>query len=79
MPDILVRGLDARVVKRLKAKAKQNGRSLQGEVKMTLEHAAGSDTTDVMQIMENWKRRAAARPPSTGPSCVEILREVRER
>ena len=79
MPDILVRGLDARVVKQLKAKAKQNGRSLQGEVKMTLERAAGTEATEVMQIMENWKRRAAARPPSTGPNNLDILREIREQ
>jgi len=41
MPDVLIRGLDAKVLKRLKARAKQNGRSLQSEARLLLERAAG--------------------------------------
>ena len=40
MTDLLVRGLDPSVIERLKAKAKQKGRSLQQEAKDILERAA---------------------------------------
>ena len=76
MPDILVRGLDARVVKQLKAKAKQHGRSLQGEAKMTLEQAAGIKKMDVAQLTAKWKKMLAGR---TFESSVDMIREDRER
>lgn len=41
MAEILVRGLEKRVVDRLKSRAKRYGRSLQGEAKCILEQAAG--------------------------------------
>lgn len=41
MPDILIRGLSRETIKRLKAKAKENQRSLQSEAKRALEEAAG--------------------------------------
>lgn len=44
MPQVLVRDLDARVIERLKARAKRDGRSLQGELKVILEAAARNDT-----------------------------------
>ncbi len=47
MPDIPVRGLDDETVKRLKARAKRNGRSLQGEAKRVLEQAAGANADEV--------------------------------
>ena len=40
MPEILVRGLDQKTVKRLKERARISGRSLQQEVKDILERAA---------------------------------------
>lgn len=40
MPEVLVRNLDASVVKRLKARARGSGRSLQAELKLILEQAA---------------------------------------
>jgi len=39
MAQILVRGLDEKIVERLKKRAKRGGRSLQSEVKMILENA----------------------------------------
>ena len=41
MPSILVRGLDPKTIRRLKERARFNGRSLQQEVKAILERAAG--------------------------------------
>jgi plasmid stability protein len=42
MPEVLVRNLDEVVVDRLKSRARENGRSLQAELKMILEEAAAS-------------------------------------
>ena len=40
MPEVLVRNLEEAVVERLKARARDNGRSLQAELKLILEQAA---------------------------------------
>jgi plasmid stability protein len=40
MPEVLVRNLDEAVVEQLKNRARGNGRSLQAELKLILEHAA---------------------------------------
>lgn len=76
MPDILVRGLNADAVKRLKAQAKQHGRSLQGEAKLLLERAAGTDTTEVARMLDKWKKKFAGRKLA---SSVDLIREDRAR
>ena len=43
MAQILVRNLDERIVKRLKSRAQERGRSLQAEVRIILEDAARMD------------------------------------
>jgi antitoxin FitA len=47
VPDILIRGVDAKVVARLKKQAKANGRSLQAEAKRLLEQGAGPEKMDM--------------------------------
>jgi antitoxin FitA len=42
MPEVLVRNLDEAVVEHLKDRARGNGRSLQEELKLILEQAAGT-------------------------------------
>lgn len=76
MPDILVRGLDAETVKRLKARANQNGRSLQSEVKMLVERAAGTGGDQVATILNRWKEQFAGRRFS---SSARLIREDRNR
>jgi plasmid stability protein len=76
MPDILVRGVKPDVVRRLKAKAKRDGRSLQGEVKILLEKAAASGPEDIAQLLEFWQKHFAGRKFS---SSAEIIREARDR
>ena len=86
MPDILIRGLDARVVKRLKERAKQNGRSLNAEVKWILEqHVKPKPKTktnpqatpaEFAEVFEKWKKRFAGR--TFGQSSADIIREMRE-
>ncbi len=48
MAQVLVRDLDERVVDQLKARAKENGRSLQAELKRILEDAAQAPTSRTM-------------------------------
>ena len=44
MSEVLVRNLDEAIVEQLKARARDSGRSLQGELKLILEQAARSGT-----------------------------------
>lgn len=74
MADILVRGLAERTVQRLKARAKRNGRSLQGEVKDVLERAAGPDERTVAEILEKWEKRFAGRRFSRSAAIVRADR-----
>ena len=43
MPQLLIRSLDPEIINRLKLRAKQHNRSLQGEVKSILEESAKAD------------------------------------
>ena len=76
MAQILVRDLDAAVVERLKRRAKRDGRSLQAEVKMILEHAAKVDMDTAREMLDKFRRRFKGRKFS---DSVELLREDRER
>ena len=76
MPDILVRGLDAKVVKRLKERARQHGRSLQGEAKLLLEQAAGAGPEEIGAMLDGWKERLAGRRFA---DSADLIREDRDR
>jgi len=76
MPDILVRGLDAETVQRLKARANQHGRSLQSEVKMLVERAAGASGEQVAEVLKRWEKRFVGRRFS---SSARLIREDRDR
>jgi plasmid stability protein len=76
MPDILVRGLNAKTVKQLKARAKQHGRSLQGEARLLLERSAGADAAEVAEMLGKWKKKFAGRKLA---SSVDLIREDRSR
>jgi antitoxin FitA len=75
MADVLVRGLAPDVVARLKSRARENGRSLQVELKAILEYAARPP----LGIPEAIKRvRAMHRGRRFGDSTV-LIREDRDR
>jgi plasmid stability protein len=76
MTDILIRGLDAETVKRLKSRARQHRRSVQSEAKRLLEQAAGTGTADIATALDDWRRRFAGRKFA---SSVQLIREDRER
>ena len=77
MAQLLVRNLDDALVARLKKRARENHRSLQGEVKAILEEAAAQATmAEVEAILEKWRRRWGDRQFS---DSADLIRELRER
>ncbi len=76
MPQLLVRDLDEDTIKRLKALAKQQGRSLQRQVKIVLEEAAMLPVSEASAIIERWQRRFAGKRFS---DSTRVLREDRRR
>lgn len=76
MPSILIRNLPERIVKRLKARAKQNGRSLQQECRAILEREADKFTPSEMQeVTAKWRKHFAGR---TFSDSVELIRKDRD-
>ena len=76
MAQLLVRNLDDRVLERLKERARQNGRSLQGEAKAILEGAAPRYTRDeALAVFRSWQSRFAGRALS---DSAELIREDRD-
>ena len=76
MSDILIRGLDAETVKRLKARARRHGRSLQSEAKLLLEQAAGAGGEEIAAMLEGWQQRFAGRRFTDSG---DLIREDRQR
>lgn len=79
MAQILVRNLDEDIVRRLKKRAKKEGRSLQSEVKLILEQAALElrvDMDKARQMLDGFRKRFRGHRFS---NSVELIREDRER
>lgn len=74
MPDVLIRGVDADALKRLKASAKKKGRSFQSEAKQILEQASGN--ANLQAILDKWQARVAGRKLA---KSVDLINEGRER
>jgi plasmid stability protein len=75
MGDILIRGLDERTVRRLKAQAKRNGRSLQSEVRLLLKQAAGASVAEALQGARHWREKLGR----AFDDSAALVREDRER
>jgi plasmid stability protein len=77
MAQLLVRDLDPAVVARLKDKARQNQRSLQGEVKAILEEAAALATPqEALAMIDKWQRKWGDRVFS---DSTRMIREDRDQ
>ena len=76
MTDILIRGLDAETLERLKARARRHGRSLQSEARRLLQQAGGAGGEEIAAMLDGWKRRFAGRKFS---NSADLIREDRER
>ena len=77
MAQILVRDLNETIVGRLKKRAADNGRSLQGEVKAILEEAANVySAEEALSIAMAWQEKLSDR---TFDDSTDLVREDRER
>ncbi len=76
MAQVLVRDLKADVVVRLKARAKQHGRSLQTELKEILEMASRHSAVDARTLADRIRRQLAG---CAHTDSVDLLAEDRAR
>ena len=76
MARILIRDLDDETVKRLKERARRHGRSLQGEAKLILTHAAGMSFRDARKLAQQWHKKLAGRKL---PDTTDLIRQDRQR
>ena len=75
MPNVLVRDLDAEVLKQLKASAKANGRSLQAEIHDVLRRAGTRNLAETRRLSARWLKRLSR---SKHSDSVELIREDRD-
>ncbi len=61
MAHVLIRGLDVRVVRRLRDRAGKNGRSLEAELRDILERASESRLTEAKILAARLRRRLGNR------------------
>ncbi|MGB5100061.1 MAG: Arc family DNA-binding protein [Methanothrix sp.] len=76
MAQIIVRNLEDSVLERLKARARDNNRSLEAEVLHILEQSVKVDSSQARKIALNIRERLKGR---TFPDSSELIREDRER
>ena len=77
MPNILIRDLETKTIRRLKARATASGRSLQAEVKAILEGSATEMTLDeIRRESERISKKFEGRRLS---NSVDLIREDRNR
>ncbi|HUL08106.1 MAG TPA: hypothetical protein VLV76_17420 [Candidatus Acidoferrum sp.] len=75
--EVLVRDLKPATVERLKERARQHNRSLQGEAKAILEQAAAAYTMEEARTAaRRWQKRTAR---TNRTDSVDLLREDRDR
>lgn len=76
MAQLLVRDLDEAVLERLKERARQNRRSLQGEAKAILEASAATYTrNEALETFRSWHKHFAGRRLS---DSAMLIREDRD-
>jgi plasmid stability protein len=75
MTDILIRGVSAKALKDLKSRAKQNGRSLQSEVKTILEASAKPTLAESVARAAMWRKKLGR----TFSDSTLLIREDRDR
>jgi plasmid stability protein len=76
MPTLTVRNVDEIVIRQLKSRAKNAGRSLEAEVRLILEETSCRPSTDQLTAMAD--RIAAMTPTTPQTDSATILREIRD-
>ncbi len=77
MANLTIRNVDDHVVERLKKKAKDNGRSLEAELRELLKQAAKRKSPEELLAIAD--RIAAMTPDVPQTDSAELLREDRDR
>lgn len=77
MANLTIRNLDDAVVEKLKARAKQNERSLEAEIRTILKNAAGRLTGREARALA--ERISGMTPDVPQTDSVELIREDRDR
>ena len=75
MANVLVRDLDDRVLKQLKAAAKAHGRSLQAEIHAVLENASVRSLAETRRVSGQWLKRLRT---SSHTDSAALIREDRD-
>jgi hypothetical protein len=70
MAQVLVRDISRAVVSRLKKRARKNGRSLQAELKLTLERNVEVSQEEASRLAARMRRTLAGRPHSDSARLV---------
>ncbi len=76
MAQILVRNLEAEVVKNLKLRAKRHGRSLQSEARQILTQSAGVSPEQARKTARLWQKKLSGRK---FPDTTALIRQDRAR
>ncbi len=77
MANLTIRNVDDKVVERLKKRAKDNGRSLEAELRELLKQAANRKSPEELLAIAD--RIAAMTPDVPQTDSAELLREDRDR
>jgi plasmid stability protein len=77
MPSVLVRDLDADVLKRLKATAKAHGRSLQAEIHDILRSASTKSLAETRRLSTRWLQRLRRDSHSDSAASIREDRDAR--
>ncbi|MFQ5618174.1 MAG: ribbon-helix-helix protein, CopG family [Rhodospirillales bacterium] len=77
MANLTIRNLDDKVVERLKKKAKDNGRSLEAELRELLKQAANRKSPEELLAIAD--RISAMTPDVEQTDSTKIIREFRDR
>jgi hypothetical protein len=75
MPNVLVRDLDAGVLRQLKAAAKANRRSLQAEIHDVLQRASTRNLAETRRLSARWLKRLRR---SGNSDSAQLIREDRD-
>jgi antitoxin FitA len=70
MAQVLIRGIDTKVVDCLKERAREHGRSLEAELRGILEAAAATDLIDAKVLAARIRRRLSGRVHSDSAALV---------
>lgn len=77
MQSLLIRDLDEQLMKRLKARARSRGRSLQGEIHAILEAAAARSLAETRSLSARWLIRLSGRRQTSDSAA--LIRADRQR